>query len=88
MDPLLNLGIALGLGLMIGSERGWQERRAEEGSRVAPGPICTFGLSSACWASCGHCGAGDAAGLSGEMARSFLPGLVLVLAVGGVFLLF
>jgi len=42
MDPLLNLGIALALGLMIGSERGWQERRAEEGSRVAG--IRTFGL--------------------------------------------
>ena len=42
MDPLVNLGIALALGLMIGSERGWQERRAEEGSRVAG--IRTFGL--------------------------------------------
>lgn len=42
MDPLINLGIALALGLMIGSERGWQERRAEEGSRVAG--IRTFGL--------------------------------------------
>ena len=42
MDPLIDLGIALALGLMIGSERGWQERRAEEGSRVAG--IRTFGL--------------------------------------------
>jgi len=42
MDPLLNLGIALAVGLMIGIERGWQERRAEEGSRVAG--IRTFGL--------------------------------------------
>lgn len=42
MDPLFNLGIALALGLMIGIERGWQERRAEEGSRVAG--IRTFGL--------------------------------------------
>ena len=42
MDPLLNLGIALALGLMIGSERGWRERHAEEGSRVAG--IRTFGL--------------------------------------------
>lgn len=42
MDPLLNLGIALALGLMIGTERGWQERRAEEGSRVAG--VRTFGL--------------------------------------------
>ncbi len=42
MDPFVNLGIALALGLMIGSERGWQERRAEEGSRIAG--IRTFGL--------------------------------------------
>jgi len=42
MDPLIDLGIALALGLMIGSERGWRERRAEEGSRVAG--IRTFGL--------------------------------------------
>ncbi len=42
MDTLLNLGIALALGLMIGTERGWRERRAAEGSRVAG--IRTFGL--------------------------------------------
>ena len=39
-----NLLIALGLGLLIGLERGWAERSAEEGSRVAG--IRTFGLIS------------------------------------------
>ena len=42
MDAFVELGIALALGLMIGTERGWQERRAEDGSRIAG--IRTFGL--------------------------------------------
>jgi len=37
-----HLGVALAIGLMIGLERGWQERDAEEGQRVAG--IRTFGL--------------------------------------------
>lgn len=37
-----NLGVALALGLLIGVERGWAERTAEEGARVAG--IRTFGL--------------------------------------------
>jgi len=39
-----NLAIALALGLLIGLERGWKERSAEEGSRLAG--IRTFGLTS------------------------------------------
>ncbi len=39
---LQNLAIALTLGLLIGVERGWQEREAAEGSRIAG--IRTFGL--------------------------------------------
>ncbi len=39
-----HLAIALALGLLIGLERGWQERQAEEGSRLAG--IRTFGLVS------------------------------------------
>lgn len=42
MEPLLDLGLALVVGLLIGTERGWQERTAQEGSRVAG--IRTFGL--------------------------------------------
>lgn len=38
------LAIALALGLLIGLERGWKERSAEEGSRLAG--IRTFGLVS------------------------------------------
>ncbi|MCH9697350.1 MAG: MgtC/SapB family protein [Gammaproteobacteria bacterium] len=48
MEPHLvefqNLAIALALGLLIGLERGWKERSAEEGSRLAG--IRTFGLVS------------------------------------------
>lgn len=36
------LGVALSIGLLIGVERGWEEREAEEGSRIAG--VRTFGL--------------------------------------------
>lgn len=42
MDPVILLGLALALGLLIGTERGWSERRAPEGGRIAG--IRTFGL--------------------------------------------
>jgi len=35
LEHLTNLGIALALGLLIGIERGWTERSAEEGRRIA-----------------------------------------------------
>ena len=41
-DALLNLALALAVGLIVGMERGWQERTASEGSRVAG--LRTFGL--------------------------------------------
>jgi uncharacterized membrane protein (DUF4010 family) len=41
-DTIVSLGLALALGLLVGTERGWQERAAAEGSRVAG--IRTFGL--------------------------------------------
>ena len=48
MEPNLfefkSLAIAMALGLLIGLERGWKERGAEEGSRLAG--IRTFGLVS------------------------------------------
>lgn len=42
MDIILQLGIALAIGFLIGMERGWQERESEEGERLAG--IRTFGL--------------------------------------------
>ena len=42
MQTLIDLGLALALGLLVGVERGWQERGAAEGSRIAG--IRTFGL--------------------------------------------
>lgn len=42
LDSLLSLGVALAIGLLIGTERGWQQRAAPEGERIAG--IRTFGL--------------------------------------------
>jgi uncharacterized membrane protein (DUF4010 family) len=42
MNDIISLGLALALGLLVGLERGWQERAAAEGSRIAG--IRTFGL--------------------------------------------
>ena len=41
-QPSLSLLIALGIGLLVGLERGWEQRRADEGERVAG--IRTFAL--------------------------------------------
>lgn len=44
MDPLIaRLGLALAIGLLVGLERGWQERDAPDHSRTAG--IRTFGIS-------------------------------------------
>lgn len=44
MDTLIaRLGLALSIGLLVGLERGWQERAAPEGSRTAG--MRTFGIS-------------------------------------------
>lgn len=42
METALHLALALAIGLLIGTERGWQERESPEGRRVAG--IRTFGL--------------------------------------------
>jgi uncharacterized membrane protein (DUF4010 family) len=42
LEQLARLGTALAIGLLVGIERGWQEREAEEGGRVAG--VRTFGL--------------------------------------------
>lgn len=43
-EMLQSLGVALGLGLLIGLERGWHDRAAPDGQRVAG--VRTFGLLS------------------------------------------
>jgi uncharacterized membrane protein (DUF4010 family) len=44
MDPLISrLGLALAIGLLVGLERGWQERHAPDRSRTAG--IRTYGIS-------------------------------------------
>jgi len=42
MELLIGLGLSLAIGLLVGIERGWQERDAPEGARIAG--IRTFGL--------------------------------------------
>lgn len=51
LDLFLRLGLALAIGLLIGTERGWHERTAKEGIRVAG--LRTFalvGLTGGVWA--------------------------------------
>lgn len=44
MDTLiLNLGLALAIGLLVGLERGWRDRETAEGERTAG--IRTYGIS-------------------------------------------
>lgn len=42
LEIYYHLGVALAIGLLMGIERGWKEREAEEGSRVAG--VRTYGL--------------------------------------------
>lgn len=42
LGPFLSLAVALGIGLLVGLERGWERRKGPEGSRVAG--LRTFGL--------------------------------------------
>lgn len=55
LDHFVGLGVALLLGMLIGLERGWKKREAEEGSRVAG--IRTYaliGLFGGAWALVGE----------------------------------
>lgn len=71
-----SLGVSLGLGLIVGIERGWQARSAQEGQRVAG--LRTFGLI------------GLSGGICGLLSREFgggsfaLAGLVLVVGVNSI----
>ena len=59
METLLNLGLALTLGLLVGVERGWQEREAAEGSRLAGiRTLGLIGLLGGLWELLGH-GSGE-----------------------------
>jgi uncharacterized membrane protein (DUF4010 family) len=51
MDAFQRLSLALAIGILVGIERGWQEREAAPGKRVAG--IRTYGLSSFLGGFCG-----------------------------------
>jgi uncharacterized membrane protein (DUF4010 family) len=62
-DLLLRLGMALAVGLLIGTERGWHQRDVAEGHRVAG--LRTFGLI------------GLLGGLSATLATTFGPAVLV-----------
>jgi uncharacterized membrane protein (DUF4010 family) len=72
IEVLGNLGVALAVGLLIGIERGWHQRMAPEGSRVAG--MRTFGLI-------GLIG-GLAALLGRDLGGWFATGVLAVVAAG------
>lgn len=54
-ERLIRLGIALAVGLTVGLERGWRERNAAEGSRIAGWrTFGLFGLTGGLWADLTH----------------------------------
>ncbi|MEX2615257.1 MAG: MgtC/SapB family protein [Alphaproteobacteria bacterium] len=67
LTPLLFLGISLAIGLLIGLERGWDNRDIEEGQRVAG--LRTYGIIGLL---------GGGAGLAGGDDGDLLPGLGIV----------
>lgn len=52
IDPYYRLGVALGIGLLIGTERGWHSRDLQEGGRAAG--IRTFALTGLFGGISGH----------------------------------
>lgn len=79
IESLYMLLVALAIGLMIGIERGWQERDSQEGQRIAG--VRTYGLI------------GLLGGVLGMLAQTFEPlvlglgFLALTLVVGSIFLI-
>jgi uncharacterized membrane protein (DUF4010 family) len=67
------LSVALAIGLLIGLERGWQERKAEEGHRVAG--LRTYGLLGLL---------GGVVGLLSEHFGPLILGLAFVALIGGL----
>lgn len=72
-NPILLLGVALALGLLIGTERGWKEREIPEGGRTAG--IRTFGLIGLL---------GGLGGLLGQAFGALALGLVFLAVAGAV----
>ncbi len=72
-DPFVGLGVALGIGLLLGIERGWKQRRQRAGTRVAG--VRTFGLL------------GLVGGLLGLLATGPAPGLAIAASVGVIALI-
>jgi len=73
---LLAVAVAFAIGLLIGLERGWRQRGADEGARVAG--IRTFGLIGLAGGLAGSPGGS----LDGWLAAATLLGLVVLLARG------
>jgi uncharacterized membrane protein (DUF4010 family) len=67
------LSVALAIGLLIGLERGWQERKAEEGRRVAG--LRTYGLLGLL---------GGVVALLSEQFGPLVLGLAFVAVIGGL----
>src|SRR5262245_51252329 len=67
MDELIRLAIALGIGLLVGTERGWEARDREEGQRAAG--IRTFALIGLL---------GGLAGIPGEPVATWLVPVAFV----------
>ncbi len=67
------LSVALAIGLLIGLERGWQERKAEEGQRVAG--LRTYGLLGLL---------GGVVALLSEQFGALVLGLAFVAMIGGL----
>jgi uncharacterized membrane protein (DUF4010 family) len=76
IDRFLPLATALGVGLLIGLERGWQAREVAEGGRVAG--VRTFGLIGLLGGLTGQLGAAPGS----ILVPAGLAALALVLAVG------
>ena len=54
MERLIRMGVALGVGLTVGLERGWRAREAAEGSRIAGWrTFGLIGLAAGIWADIG-----------------------------------
>ncbi len=79
IESLYFLLVALAIGLMIGVERGWQERDSQEGQRIAG--VRTYGLIGLL---------GGVFGMLGELFGPLVLGLgflALSLVVGSIFLI-